>query len=68
MHQSYFVAQQENMNFARTLLILVIFSQFCNAAEITKKLKKQVKELETKYDSIKQSMGMYMSWLMLSRG
>ena len=62
MHQSYFVAQQENMNFARTLLILVIFLQFCDAAEITKKLKEQVKELKTKYDGIKQSMGMYTSF------
>ena len=62
MHQSYFVAQQENMNFARTLLILVIFLQFCDAAEITKKLKKQVQELQTKYDSIKQSIGMYTSF------
>ena len=62
MHQSYFVTQQENMNFAITLLILVIFWQFCDADEITKKLKKQVKELKTKYSSMKLSMGMYMSF------
>ena len=62
MHQSDFVAQQENMNFAITLLILVIFWQFCDAKEITKKLKKQVKELKTKYSSMKLSMGMYMSF------
>ena len=59
MHQSDFVAQQENMNFAKTLLILVIFWQFCDATEVTKKLKKQVKKLKTKYDSIKLFMGMY---------
>ena len=59
MHQSDFVAQQANMNFAIKLLILVIFWQFCDAAEITKKLKKQVKELKTKYASIQLSMGMY---------
>ena len=62
MHQSYFVTQQENMNFAITLLISVIFWQFCDANEITKKLKKQVKELKTKYSSMKLSMGMYMSF------
>ena len=62
MHQSYFVGQQETMNFAVLLLILVIFWQFCDADEIKKKLKKQVKELKTKYDSITQSMGMYRSF------
>ena len=62
MHQSGFVAKQENMNFAITLLILVIFWQFCDANEVTKKLKKQVKELKTKHDSIKMFMGMYMSF------
>ena len=59
MHQSDFVAQQESMNFAKTLLILVIFWQFCDAVKVTKELKKQVKELETKYKSIQLSMGMY---------
>ena len=62
MHQSGFVPQQENMNFAITLLILVIFWQFCDANEVTKKLKKQVKELKTKHDSMKLFMGMYMSF------
>ena len=62
MHQSGFVAKQENMNFAITLLILVIFWQFCDANEVTKKLKKQVKELKTKHDSMKLFMGMYMSF------
>ena len=62
MHQSDFAAQQENMNFAKTLLILVIFWQFCDANEVTKNLKKQVKELKTKYASIKLFMGMYMSF------
>ena len=62
MHQSDFVAQQENMNFAITLLILVIFWQFCDANEVTKKIKKQVKELKTKHDSMKLFMGMYMSF------
>ena len=63
MHQSGFVAKQENMNFVITLLILVIFWQFCDANEITKKLKKQVKELKTKYASIKLGMGMYIEFL-----
>ena len=62
MHQSGFVAKQENMNFAITLLILVIFWQFCDANEVTKKIKKQVKELKTKHDSMKLFMGMYMSF------
>ena len=62
IHQSGFAAQQENMNFAKTLLILVIFWQFCDAKGITKNLKKQVKELKTKHDSIKLFMGMYMSF------
>ena len=62
MHQSGFVAQQKNMNFAITLLILVIFWQFCDANEVTKKIKKQVKELKTKHDSMKLFMGMYMSF------
>ena len=62
MHQSDFAVQQENMNFAKTLLILVIFWQFCDANEVTKILKKQVKELKTKYASIKLFMGMYMSF------
>ena len=62
MHQSGFVVKQENMNFAITLLILDIFWQFCNANEVTKKLKKQVKELKTKHDSMKLFMGMYMSF------
>ena len=62
MHQSGFVAQQENMNFAITLLILVIFWQFCDANEVTKKIKKQVKELKTKQASMKLFMGMYMSF------
>ena len=47
------------MNFAKTLLILVSFWQFCDANEITKNLKKQVKALKTKHDSIKLFMGMY---------
>ena len=59
MHQSGFVAKQENMNFAITLLILVIFWQFCDAKEVTKKLKKDLKALKTKYESIQLSMGMY---------
>ena len=62
MHQSDFVAQQETMKFAIKLAILVIFWQFCDANEVTKKLKKQVKELKTKYASIKLLMGMYMSF------
>ena len=55
-------ARSVNMNFARTVLILVIFLQFCDATEITKKLRKQVRELKTKYDHIQQSMGMYTSF------
>ena len=62
MHQSDFVAQQENMKFAIILSILVIFCQFCDAKEVTKKLKKQLKELKTKYASIQLFMGMYMSF------
>ena len=62
MHQSDFVAQQENMNFAIKLIILVIFWQFCDAKEVTKNLKKQLKELKTKYASIQLFMGMYMSF------
>ena len=62
MHQSDFVAQQETMKFAIKLAILVIFWQFCDAKGITKNLKKQVKELKTKHDSIKLFMGMYMSF------
>ena len=50
------------MNIAKTLSILVIFWQFCDANEVTKNLKKQVKELKTKYASIKLFMGMYMSF------
>ena len=59
MHQSDFVAQQQNMKFAITLSILVIFWQFCDAKEVTKNLKKQLKELKSKYASIQLSMGMY---------
>ena len=59
MHQSDFVAQQQNMKFAITLSILVIFWQFCDAKEVTKKLKKDLKALKTKYESIQLSMGMY---------
>ena len=62
MHQSDFVAQQENMNFAIKLIILVIFWQFCDAKEVTKNLKKQLKQLKTKYASIQLFMGMYMSF------
>ena len=62
IHQSDFVAQQENMNFAIKLIILVIFWQFCDAKEVTKNLKKQLKELKTKYASIQLFMGMYMSF------
>ena len=59
MHQSDFVAHQQNMKFAITLSILVIFWQFCDAKEVTKNLKKQLKELKSKYASIQLSMGMY---------
>ena len=59
MHQSDFVAQQETMKFAIKLAILVIFWQFCDAKEVTKNLKKQLKELKSKYASIQLSMGMY---------
>ena len=62
MHQSDFAAQQENMNFAIKLIILVIFCQFCDAKEVTKNLKKQLKQLKTKYASIQLFMGMYMSF------
>ena len=62
MHQSDFVAQQENMKFAITLSILVIFWQFCDAKEVTKKLKKDLKALKTKYESIQLSMGMYIAY------
>ena len=59
IHQSGFAAQQENMNFAITILILVIFWQFCDAKEVTKNIKKKLKEIKTKYASIQLSMGMY---------
>ena len=45
IHQSDFVAQQENMKFAITILILVIFWQFCDANEVTLKMKKKYKEI-----------------------
>ena len=62
MHQSDFVAQQQNMKFVITLSILVIFWQFCDAKEVTKKLKKDLKALKTKYESIQLFMGTYMSF------
>ena len=63
MHQSDFVAQQENMKFAVTILILVFFWQFCDAKEVTKKMKRKLKEIKTKYASIKLSMGMYIVYV-----
>ena len=62
IHQSDFVAQQENMKFAITILILVIFWQFCDANEVTRNMTKNYKEIKAKYASIKLFMGMYMSF------
>ena len=67
MHQSDFVAQQQNMKFVITLSILVIFWQFCDAKEVTKKLKKDLKALKTKYESIQLSMGMYILYSLYQR-